>query len=197
MRGLTHPSLVSLQAIRGDGGCRLDLAGSVAGYTLRDHRGPPPTTVTHGGRDGPVDAVVAASCVSLLLPARWLPPASGCCSLSCGVVVRIPLVHGQSSQDARFKSPPPTGYIDLADAWVRCLIRTCQRDRPRWYHSRPFVAMVCVLYLAGSAACLAGSSRGPSCRIFRVLVRGLSRTCQRIIHPWCTVPRPNPDVPTG
>ena len=171
---------------------------------MRDHRGPPPTKVTHGGRDGPVDpvdAVVVVSCVSLLLPGSWLPQlphdSSCCCALSCGVVVRIPLVHGQSSQDARFKSLPPTGYIDLADAWVRGLTRTCQRDRPRWYHSRPFVAMVCMLYLAGSAACLAGSSRGPSCRIFRVWVRGLSRTCQRIIHPWCTVPRPNPDVPTG
>ena len=45
------------------------------------------------------------------------------------------------------------------------IIRTCQRDRPRSYYSRPFVGMDCRLYLAGSAACLAGSSRGPSCRI--------------------------------
>ena len=43
--------------------------------------------------------------------------------------------------------------------------RTCQRDRPRWYHSRPIVGKDCRLYLAASAACLARSSPGPSCRI--------------------------------
>ena len=59
----------------------------------------------------------------------------------------------------------PANGLYLAGACVRRLTRTCQRDRPRWYHSTPIVGMDCRLYLAGSAACLAGSSRGPSCRI--------------------------------
>ena len=83
---------------------------------MRDHRGPPPTKVTHGGMDGPFDPgdAVVVSSVSLLLPGRWLlrlPHESPCCcALSSGEVLRIPLVHGQSSQDARFRSLPPTGY---------------------------------------------------------------------------------------
>ena len=132
-------------------GCWLYLAGPPRSPAYECH---------HGGRDGPLDALVAARGVSQLLPGRWqlwYP--------SCGLVGRIPLMHGKSSQDARYKSHPPTGYIYLAGAWVRGLTRTCQRDRRRWYHSRPFVAMACMLYLAGSAACLAGSSPCPSCRI--------------------------------
>ena len=161
VRGLTHQttgytSLVHGWQTRahwdgGDGGCRLDLAGSVAGYTLRDHRGPPPTKVTHGGMDGrfdPVDAVVGVSCVSLLLPASWLPQLphdSSCgCALSCGVVVRIPLVHGQSSQDARYKSHPPTGYIYLAGItrgrlwrWFACYTLRGQLPALRGHRGAP------------------------------------------------------------
>ena len=74
---------------------------------------------------------------------------------------------------------PANGLYVPRWCMVRGLTRTCQRDRPRWYHSRPFVGMACMLYLAGSAACLAGSSRGRSCRISGSGVRGQTRTCQR------------------
>ena len=40
------------EAVRGDEVWRLYLAGTAAGYTLRDDREGPPTNVTNGGRDG-------------------------------------------------------------------------------------------------------------------------------------------------
>ena len=41
------------EAVRGDEVWRLYLAGTAAGYTVRDDREGPPTNVTSGGRDGP------------------------------------------------------------------------------------------------------------------------------------------------
>jgi len=44
-------SLVSLGCVGWDG-VQVIPWGSVAGYTMRDHRGAPHTKVTYGGRDG-------------------------------------------------------------------------------------------------------------------------------------------------
>ena len=81
---------------------------------------------------------------------------------------------------------------------ARPISRTCRHDRPRWYHSWPFVGIWCRLYLAGLLHVTpCGTTAGPLVHDNRVWVRGLTRTRQRIIPRRCMGARPNPHVPTG
>ena len=94
---------------------RLYLAGTAAGYTLRDDRGCPPTNVTNGGRDGPRGDASS--------PAELC---SGCGGGVCGSSSsardtngQISLRHGYySCLLARSTTPPTTGYTSLVH---RCM----------------------------------------------------------------------------
>ena len=116
--------------------------------------------VTHGGRDCPRDAAMRTPaelcsgsehiCSLQHSYLGNLRPCSGGSSAGCSALVewlharcRMPLMDTQVWVRAPTRTHQP---------WVRCLTCTCQRDRHRWYHSRPFVAMACMLYLAGSPA---------------------------------------------